>query len=118
MKVVIAGSRIFRGEESYKILRDAMDSLGLDITEVVSGHAHGADRLGERYAAERGLPVKRFIPEWRPGGEYDPQAGFKRNVEMACYGDYLVAFDMGTAGTGHMIRAMQRLNKPVYVVRA
>jgi hypothetical protein len=38
--------------------------MASSITEIVSGGARGADRLGERYARQRGLPCKVFPAQW------------------------------------------------------
>ncbi len=63
--------------------------------------ARGADRLGERYAKERGYPVRLFPADWEKFGK---SAGYRRNAEMAKYADGLIAFwDGRSAGTGHMI---------------
>lgn len=35
----------------------------IDITEIVSGTARGIDRMGERYAKENNIPIKRFPAE-------------------------------------------------------
>lgn len=110
LKVIIAGSR---GFHDYYYLRDSMNQLGLSIDEIVSGCAEGADKLGIRYAREKGIPVKEFPAEW---DVYGPKlAGKIRNAEMATYADYLVAFTLGTPGTAHMIKTMKKLEKPFTV---
>ena len=100
MKVIIAGGRNF---DDYELLCKTVDyylSKQTDI-EIVSGTAKGADQLGERYAKERGYPIKRFVPDW---GYYGRRAGFIRNEEMAIYADVLIAFwDEMSKGTKHMI---------------
>lgn len=110
MKVIVAGSRQFN---DYELLEHTVDSLGLDISEIVSGHANGADKLGERYARSRGIKLMVFPAEW---DKYGKGAGIIRNGRMAEYGDYLVAFDMGTPGTKNMIHTMLKLGKPVHIV--
>jgi hypothetical protein len=80
-----------------------MDHLTQNYTdiEVVSGCARGADQLGERWADERGYPVKRFPADWHKHGK---RAGYLRNEEMAGYATHLVAFwDGRSRGTKHMI---------------
>jgi hypothetical protein len=54
MKLVIFGSR---GIEDMGAVENAMESCGTaaKVTEIVSGGARGVDRLGERYARQRGL---------------------------------------------------------------
>jgi len=69
--------------------------------EIVSGAAKGADKLGERYANERGHKITRFIANWDTFGK---AAGYRRNIEMAAYADALIAFwNQESKGTEHMI---------------
>lgn len=99
-KVIVAGTRSF---DDYELLRAKMDRLTSrqrDV-EIVSGTARGADQLGERYAAERGLPIKRFPADWNT---YGKSAGYRRNAEMAEYADAAVVFwDGKSKGSKHMI---------------
>ena len=105
MKVIVAGGRDFKG---YYLLKETLDSFQQEygsITEVVSGTAKGVDKLGEKYANENNIPIKRFIPDWEGLGK---KAGHVRNRQM---GDYakehngmLVAFwDKHSRGTKGMI---------------
>lgn len=51
--------------------------------EIVSGGAKGPDLMGERIAADFGIPVRQFIPVWeRPDGTKNKGAGFIRNGDM------------------------------------
>lgn len=100
MKVIIAGGRNF---EDYDLLCRKADKIlsQQHEVEVVSGAAKGADKLGERYAEERGFPIKRFPADW---GTHGKAAGYIRNEEMALYADALIAFwDEQSKGTKHMI---------------
>jgi len=112
MKVIIAGSRSI---SRISLIDAAVLESGItDITEVVSGAARGADRLGEEWAKACHIPIKQFIPDWN--GEYKRRAGIMRNCQMAHYADCLIAvWDGYSTGTKHMIRYMQSLDKPVYV---
>lgn len=118
MKVIIAGSRDF---DDYEKLCNYCDYLLQDKNdiEIVSGAAPGADKLGEKYAEERGYPIKPFPAAWndikgkpaheiginKAGREYWKVAGFVRNVEMANYADALIAFWLNMSkGTQHMIQ--------------
>ena len=116
MKVIIAGGRDF---DDYKKLCDACDkalSRQSDI-EVVSGRANGADKLGERYASERGYKVKLFPANWGEGASYKKSAGYIRNKQMAEYADALIAFwDGKSKGTKHMIDLANQNNLKVRVV--
>ena len=99
MKIIIAGSRSF---SDYDFLREVCDKYlkELSCVEIVSGTANGADILGERYAKQKGFPVKKFPANWELG----KKAGYLRNKQMAEYADGLIAFHDGTSkGTKHMI---------------
>jgi hypothetical protein len=114
MKLIIAGSRTIT---KYSQLENALKcNSGIQcnhITEIVSGHARGADRLGEKFAKIHGYPLKIFRARW---DSYGPVAGFIRNEEMADYGDVLLAlWDGESTGTDHIITMMDMLNKPYYV---
>ena len=100
MKVIIAGGRNFLNYDFLKLKCDVVLS-GRPIVEIVSGTANGADRLGERYAKEKGHQVTQFPAQWN---KYGKSAGYKRNQQMADYADYLIAFwDGKSRGTKHMI---------------
>lgn len=82
--------------------------------EIVSGTANGADKLGEKYANEKGYLLKKFPADW---DKYGKSAGFKRNVEMSNYADALIAFwDGKSKGTKHMIDLAKRYELKVKVV--
>ena len=116
-KVIIAGTRMFA---DYNLLCSSCDKLlsqkGLthDII-IVSGTARGADKLGERYAKERGYNVELFPADWENKGR---AAGYIRNADMANNADALIAFWDGTSrGTAHMIDIARKKNLPVRVIR-
>ena len=114
MKIIIAGSRDF---VDYEDLCKTMihSNAAKKITELVSGGARGADRLGERWAKENNIPIKQFIPEWDKLGK---RAGMVRNEQMGNYADGLLAFwDGESRGTKYMIEYMKSLDKHVYVRR-
>jgi hypothetical protein len=116
MRLIIAGSREFK---SLKAVGDGVRMFGkahpdFHITEVVSGGARGADRLGEEVARNAGLTVKVFPAEWNKHGK---AAGPIRNAAMAEYGDALLALfitGVESRGTQDMVDKMQRLQKPVF----
>lgn len=109
MKVIIAGSRTIW---HYEVVETAMKDSGFDITEVVSGHAHGVDRIGEDIAKEWKIPIKLFPADWSRGRH----AGLVRNQQMAEYADALVAvWDGYSRGTQHMITTMNTMQKPVFI---
>lgn len=106
-KVVVAGSR---GFNNYAYIEEALDQQIMEIMEeldiiddieIVSGGAKGADKLGEKYAKERGYSLKIFPAEWN---KYGKSAGYKRNAQMAEYADAVIVFwDGESKGTKHMI---------------
>lgn len=114
MKIVIAGSRNFN---NYDFLENKINELiknkQIDITEIVSGKAKGADFLGEKYASLNNISIKEFPANWNL---YGKKAGFLRNQEMGNYADVLIAFwDGNSKGTKHMIDYMKSLKKQVFV---
>lgn len=110
MKTIIAGSRTFN---DYSLLQSVCDEA--EITEVVSGTAAGADKLGERWANERNIPITQFPADWNKWGK---RAGFLRNVQMAEYGEALIAFwDGESKGTKMMISEAEKRGLTVRVVK-
>lgn len=110
MKVVVAGSR---GFDDYKLLKETLDKY--TISEGISGTANGADKLGERYFEEMGIPCTKFPAEW---DRYGKRAGHLRNAEMASYGDFAVIFwDGSSKGTLNMINEMKSLKKNYVVIK-
>ena len=118
MKAVVAGGRDFK---DYRLLKETLDRFQQEygnITEVVSGGAIGSDKLGEQYANENNIPIKRFVPDWNGLGK---KAGFVRNRQM---GDYakehngmLVAFwDKQSKGTKGMIDYANKIGLKSVVV--
>lgn len=102
-RVIIAGTRNF---SNYELLKEKCDNILSSKRQdsnivILSGTAKGADRLGERYARERGFLLRRFPADWDKDGN---KAGLIRNAKMADNADALIAFWDGTSrGTAHMI---------------
>lgn len=113
MKLVIAGTRTFTG---YPLLFNTLLGLHIHykITEVVSGSATGADRLGEIWASHNKIKVTKFFPDWERQGK---GAGPIRNAKMAEYGDMVIVFWNGVSrGTKSMIDCAIRHRKHCIVV--
>lgn len=114
LKVIVAGSRYFN---DYRLVKSALDyylSNHTDV-EIVSGCAQGADRLGERYATEHEMPVKRFPADWEAHGK---AAGPIRNKQMAEYADALVLFWDGTSpGSKNMLGNAKRMGLKIREVK-
>lgn len=114
-KVIVAGSRGFSDLQLLETKLDFLLDERLPKVEIVSGTARGADQLGERYAEDRELPVKRFPAQWH---RYGRSAGYRRNVQMAEYADALVAFwDGKSRGTQHMIDVAQKYGLEIRIIR-
>lgn len=112
MKVIIAGGRNFNNYEELCKFCDKALSKQTEV-EIVSGTANGADKLGERYAKDKGYTIKQFPADW---DTYGKSAGYKRNAQMAEYSDALIAFwDKSSKGTKHMIDLAKKTNLKVKI---
>jgi len=116
VKVIVAGSR---GVTDYLQVVEAMSNaalFGIVPTCVFSGTARGVDRLGERWASERGVLIRYFPADWDTLGK---RAGYVRNAQMADNADALVAlWDGDSRGTKHMIDLASAKGLEVMVFRA
>ena len=114
MKVIIAGGRDFT---DYELLKKACNFYlknTADI-EIVSGHAPGADALGEQYAKEKNLLLTIIPADWANFGK---AAGPKRNEKMGEYADALIAFwDGKSRGTKNMIELATEKGLKVKVIK-
>jgi SLOG family YspA-like protein len=109
MKTIIAGSRTVN---SYDQLLRAIEAAGWRPTLVISGTAMGADRLGERWANENGVPLRQMPADWNAHGK---SAGYLRNVAMADNAEALVAlWDGQSRGTRHMIDIARKKGLTVF----
>jgi len=115
MQVIVAGSRNFTDYQFLSNKLTYLFSRCASSVGIVSGTARGADRLGERYAAEYGMRITRFPADW---DRYGKSAGYRRNAAMAQFADGLVAFWDGVSpGTGHMVDLARAAGLRVRVVR-
>ena len=100
-RVIIAGSRSFN---DYELLREQclsilQEKMRTHRVVIVSGHARGADSLGERFAKEF------------------KAAGMVRNAEMAKCSDALIAFwDGESSGTRHMINFARKRGLDISII--
>lgn len=121
-RIIIAGSRQFN---DYEKMLKTLDEFGvhlinsIDPIEIISGHASGADTLGERFAKAYNYPLKIFPAEWN---KYGRAAGPIRNEQMAKYAaeadrGMLIAFPIGESrGTNNMIKLAKQYGLEVDVV--
>lgn len=123
VNIVISGGRDYTNypefaQKTDQVIREMNIPANKKIT-IVEGGAKGADKLGERYARERGYGLVVKPADWSKGGtlkypEYDKSAGPRRNEEMAQMGDVGIAFP-GGKGTSNFVKTMARKEgKPVY----
>ena len=119
-RYIVAGGVHF---EDYETLKTTLDDLFKEIPkdelEVVSGHAKGADSLGERYAEEKGIRCTVFPADWK---KYGRAAGPIRNKQMLEYATEqeagLIAFWNGESkGTKNMISIAEKAGIEVKIVR-
>lgn len=115
-RVIIAGCRNF---SNYELLKEKCDYLlqnqKKENVVIVSGHASGADSLGERYAKERGFKLETYPADWKDHGR---AAGPIRNAQMANIANALIAFwDGKSRGTKNMIETATKRGLQVAVVR-
>ena len=117
-RVIIAGGRDFN---DYNLLKDRCDyylsfvlSDGAEIT-IVSGHAKGADTLGEQYANEKGYSLELHPADWE---KYGKSAGFRRNQEMVEVSQAAICFwDGKSKGTEHTINLCKKKGIPCKVIK-
>lgn len=115
-KVIIAGSRDFR---DYETLKNKMDYLLANRVKegitVLCGLARGADKLGQKYAKEKGYNVEYYPADWNRFGR---AAGYIRNEEMAQNADALIAFwDGKSKGTHHMINLAEKYKLKIRIIK-
>ena len=114
MKVAIIGGRTFN---DYSMLKDAISIRinELNITQITSGGARGADSLAEKYAHEKHIFMVVYHPEW---DKYGRGAGFIRNKLIIDDSDVVFAFwDGASKGTLNSINLAEKAGKVVHVIR-
>lgn len=109
---IIAGGRDFTNYDSLKKAMATVKFGNNDVT-IISGTARGADSLGERYASENKLEIKRFPANWN---KYGKAAGPIRNKEMLEQANCVICFwDGKSRGTKNMIEITKEAGKPIAV---
>lgn len=115
MRLIIAGGREFN---DYPLLKSTLDNFLQNITDpitIISGTARGADKLGERYAQEKGYECIKFPAMWE---KYGKASGYRRNVEMAEVATHCVVFwDYMSRGSKSMIDIAKRKGIILKVVK-
>jgi hypothetical protein len=114
MKVAIIGSRSLTNYELFKVKCDTILSSSKSIT-IISGGAKGTDRLAERYAAEKNIPILIYKADWDLHGR---SAGMKRNTLMLNDCTHVIAFwDRNSPGTLHMINQSRICGKKLRIIK-
>lgn len=130
-RIIIAGSRDFNNQTTlnnivtdYILKKYLDDDMSIENSlikfEIISGHANGADTLGEKFAIEMGYKLTLFQANWN---KYGKSAGPIRNRQMAEYANengngVLFAFwDGHSKGTKNMIDMAKRYGLEMYVHR-
>lgn len=110
MRTIIAGPRTLT---DAGLIARAVEASGFVVTTVISGHARGIDRLGERWAKTQGIPVELYPANW---DALDLAAGSVRNREMVAVAEALIAiWDGVSTGTKDCIDAARAAGLKVFV---
>lgn len=110
MKTIVAGSRKFK---DYKLMVRTLQRYNIE--KIISGHAPGADSLGERYALENNIPLDIYHANWK---EYGRAAGPIRNSKMVENADALIVFWNGySTGTKDVIKKARAKGLIVNVIK-
>ena len=116
-RVIIAGCRNFF---NYALLKERCEyylqnKMKTHNVIIISGHATGADALGEKFARDHNLRCELYPADWERHGN---TAGPLRNAEMADIADALIAFwDGRIRGTRSMIEIATSKGLQVAIVR-
>ena len=84
MRTIITGCADM---ENLKVVQRAIEDSCFSIDEVVSGTGRGVDRLGEEWARQQGVRVKKVPPERQ---KYGASAAAERNRELMRRADALI----------------------------
>lgn len=116
MRVLIAGSRGYTDYgEACRHINKCLESVSDSDIIIISGGAYGADKLGERYAAENGYKIEKHLPDWK---RYGRSAGIIRNREMMIEADLVICFwDGESRGRRSMVEFSKRLGKKLRVIK-
>jgi hypothetical protein len=115
VKLVVSGSRGLYSRKIEDLIEQTINKLKekfkIEIKEIVHGDCRKSpDQSAHDYCIRTGMKETKFPADWN--GPLKKGAGFKRNVDMAEYGDILLSIMKhgGTNGSKHMVEVM-RINK-------
>ena len=116
MILAIVGSRAYSNYYEFSETIDQWISYYGQPLEIVSGGAQGADSLAKKYALDRGITFREFLPDWK---SYGKRAGPLRNQKIVDASTHMVAFlaksSKGTVDSINKARN-RRLKISVYFV--
>lgn len=115
-RLLVCGDRDWKDRDYIFARLDEMQPL-YGFSEMIEGCARGADRIGEEWATERGIPLRHFPANWDKWGKL---AGIIRNTEMLTMGEpeMVVAFHTAlqqSKGTKHMVTISKRAGVNTFV---
>lgn len=115
MKIAIVGGRDFNDYEFLKKeLGKFIDENKIFLCSIVSGGAKGADTLAEKLAAEMGVEMIVFKPDFEKFGR---GAALARNTQIVECADTVFAFwDGKSKGTHDSIRKTEKLGKKLLII--
>ena len=97
--VLVCGSRDWNDRTKIRVMMERLKYEGYKT--IIEGEARGADTMAREEALKLGMHVIAMPAKWKL---YGKSAGMRRNQEMLNKKpDLVLAFDMGTPGTAHMI---------------
>lgn len=108
MKVAVIGSRSIKNA-------DISQYIPKEATEIITGGAVGVDKLAEREARIRNIPLTVYKPDYVSHGKSAPLI---RNKLIAESCDTLIAFwDGSSRGTVFTWRYAAKLGKPIKIYK-
>lgn len=111
MKLAIVGCRHYN---DYHRFCSELAAYDMKNVEIVSGGCTGVDKLAEKYAHEKRIPVTIFHANWNKFGR---RAGPIRNKKLVEYSDAVIAFwDGKSTGTKNTINIAKKEGKPIVIV--
>lgn len=110
MKVAIVGSRKAYDLNFEKIIQNIPDNC----SEIVSGGSGNVDLLAEKFAKNKNIKFKCFLPEYKKYGKVAPLI---RNIQIIEYSDIVLAFwDKVSKGTKFVIKEALKRDMPVKTI--
>jgi hypothetical protein len=114
-RLLVCGSRSIRDRGwCERQVEEFIRETAFPMAELVSGGAHGVDRIIETWAKKLGVTVKRFLPNYHRHGKGAPLV---RNREMIAYADACLAlWDGVSCGTLFTIDNAKAAKMPTTVI--